>query len=65
MVASVPELTKRIFSMEGKRRFTASASSTSPGQGAPKEVDRPAASVTARTTSGWACPRIRGPQLHT
>ena len=43
MVASVPEETKRTFSIEGTRRTTRSASSTSAAQGAPYEVPRAAA----------------------
>ena len=62
MVASVPEETKRTFSIEGTWRTTRSASSTSAAQGAPYEVPRCAASTTASTTAGGAWPRIRGPQ---
>ena len=64
MVASVPELTSRTFST-GARATISSASATSPGVAVPNEVPLAAASVTAATTSGWACPRIIGPQEHT
>src|SRR5690606_19082173 len=64
IVASVPELTSRTFSA-GVRATISSASSTSPGVGAPYDVPRPAASRTASTTAGCACPRIIGPQEHT
>ena len=60
--ASVPELTKRTISIDGKASQTSSANSTSRRVGAPKLVPSRAASVTASTTRGWACPRISGPQ---
>ena len=61
IVASVPELTSRTLST-GARAASCSASSTSATVAAPNEVPRPTAAVTAATTSGWACPRIIGPQ---
>src|SRR5215469_10840539 len=42
-----------------------SASSTSPGVTAPKDVPRASASETADTTDGCAWPRIIGPHEHT
>ena len=65
MVASVPEEVIRSMSTAGMRAHTSSASSTSPAVGAPKVVPRAAASITASTTSGWAWPRISGPQEQT
>ena len=62
MTASVPELTIRTISMEGKRAQTASAISTSAGQLAPKLKPRPAASMAASRIAGWLWPRIMGPQ---
>lgn len=64
MVASVPELTSRTCST-GVRSTISAASSTSPGVGVPKLVPSVAASRTASTTSGWAWPRINGPQEQT
>ncbi len=64
MVASVPELTSRTCST-GVRATISSASSTSPGVGVPKLVPLAAAACTAATTSGWAWPRISGPQEQT
>ena len=61
MAASVPELTRRTFSTDGIASTISCASSTSPSVGAPKDVPRAAASVTAATTSGSACPKINGP----
>ena len=63
--ASVPELVIRTISTEANRETTWSASSTSASIGAPKLVPRAAASATAATTSGSACPRISGPQEQT
>ena len=62
MVASVPEDTKRTFSIEGTSRQTRSASSTSAAQGAPKLVPRAAACCTASTTAGWRGRGSSGPQ---
>ncbi len=50
MVASVPELTRRIISIDGTACVIISASSTSPTVGAPKEKPRVAAFFTASTT---------------
>ena len=61
MVASVPEETKRTFWIEGTRRVTRSASSTSAAHGAPYDVPSRAARVTASTTAGCAWPAIMGP----
>ena len=47
MVASVPELTMRIISMDGTSRVTSSAITTSISVGAPKLNPRSAASITA------------------
>jgi hypothetical protein len=55
IVASVPELTRRTWSI-GVRATISAASSTSPGVGVPKLVPRAAADWTASTTAGWACP---------
>ena len=58
----MPELTSRTCST-GVRATISAASSTSPGVGVPKLVPCAAAAVTsAATTSGWAWPRISGPQ---
>ena len=62
MVASVPELTKRSFSMEGTARMTSSARSASAAVEAPKLAEHAAACWIASTTGGKACPRIIGPQ---
>ena len=55
----------RSISTPGTRRVTSSASSTSPAVGAPKVVPSAAASVTAATISGWACPWMSGPHEQT
>ena len=65
MVASVPELTKRTISIDGKVAVTRSASRTSSWVGAPKLVPRAAASPMAARTAGCAWPRISGPQERT
>jgi hypothetical protein len=65
MVASVPELTMRSLPTAGTRRATSSASATSSAVGAPKEVPRAAAAVTASITRGCAWPAISGPQERT
>src|SRR3954470_7231423 len=65
MVASVPELTSRTWSTGGTLATISSASSTSPGDGVPNDVPRPAASRIAATMSGCAWPRIIGPQEQT
>lgn len=64
MVASVPLETRRTCSTGSTRATMASASATSFSLGVP-EKPRVAASCTAASTSGWACPRIIGPQLPT
>ena len=53
MVASVPELTKRTFSIAGKASITSSARSASVGVEAPKLVPLRAAWTMASMTSGW------------
>ena len=65
MVASVPEDTRRTCSTGSTRATISSARVTSFSLGVPNEKPRPAASVTAATTSGWPWPRIIGPQEHT
>ena len=61
IVASVPEETSRIFSIDGIMKRTSSPNSTSRAVGAPKVVPCEAAWMMATTTSGSACPRISGP----
>ena len=56
MVASVPELTKRTFSMAGKASMTSSARSASVGVEAPKLVPLRAAWMMASRTSGSEWP---------
>jgi hypothetical protein len=63
--ASVPEEVMRSMSTAGMRWATSSASSTSAAVGAPNEVPRDAASVTASSTVGCAWPRISGPHEQT
>ena len=58
IVASVPELVKRTRSIEGTRRISSSASSTSVSVGAAKADPRRTWASTAATTAGWAWPRI-------
>ena len=65
MPASVPELTNRTRSIDGMLSETISARRFSRSVGAPKLVPRPAASVTAATTSGWAWPSTSGPHEQT
>ena len=62
IVASVPELTKRIFSMTGYEIAMRSARSASAAVEAPKLADLRAARSMASTTGGKAWPRIMGPQ---
>ena len=62
IVASVPEQTRRIFSIDGIMLRMSSPNSTSRAVGAPKVVPPDAACTIAATTSGSACPRISGPQ---
>jgi hypothetical protein len=52
MVASVPLLQKRTFSMLGTSRQIIEANSTSPAWGVPKVIPFPAASLTDATISG-------------
>ncbi len=54
MVASVPLETRRTWSTEATRSVISSASRTSPGVGAPKDVPSAAATHTASTTPGLA-----------
>ena len=61
IVASVPEFTSRTIWIEGIRSMIIFASVTSAAVGAPKLTPRRAASQTAATTSGCACPRMSGP----
>ena len=61
MHASVPELTKRIRSIDGKQRCTSSARSDSLGVLAPNDVPCSAARFTAVTTGPNACPSSIGP----
>ena len=62
IVASVPELTILIFSMEGTISMINSAISTSLLPGAPNEVELFTASKMAFSTSSLAWPKIIGPQ---
>ena len=62
IVASVPELTSRTFSIDGMASTISSASSFSATVGAPKLVPRCRAASMAATTAGWPWPRIIGPQ---
>ena len=62
MVASVPELTKRIISRPGMNDCTSLANSISRGEQAPKLVPWAAAWRIESTTAGQACPRMSGPQ---
>jgi len=61
IVASVPELTNRSFSIAGKQATIRSAKSASAAVEAPKLADDRAARSIASTTGGNACPRIIGP----
>ncbi|MEI2815456.1 MAG: hypothetical protein V9E99_03205 [Microthrixaceae bacterium] len=61
MTASVPDETNRTCSMPGTRAHSSSARRTSPSVGAPNVVPRDAASATAASTAGCACPRIEAP----
>jgi hypothetical protein len=61
MRASVPEETKRTCSRPAIRSVIVSASSTSPGVGAPNVVPRAATSARAATTAGWAWPSSDAP----
>ena len=52
----------RTISIDGTASMISSASCVSASVGAPKLAPRRTASSTARTTRGWAWPRISGPQ---
>ena len=65
IAASVPEEVMRSMSTASMRRPTSTASSTSPGVGAPKLVPFAAAASIAPSTRGWACPWMSGPHEHT
>ena len=60
--ASVPELTNRTLSTEGKAAQISRANSTSCSTGAPKLEPLAAATCRASTTAGWAWPKTSGPQ---
>ncbi len=62
IAASVPELTSRTISTEGRWLAMASASSISRSVGAPKEKPSCTARCTASSTRVWPWPRIIGPQ---
>jgi hypothetical protein len=55
----------RTIRATGIRRPTSSASSTSPGVGAPKLVPSAAARAIAASTSGCAWPATSAPHEHT
>jgi hypothetical protein len=57
----VPELTKRIISIEGTRRVAFSARRTSSSVGAPYEVPRRVARARARWTNPGPWPKRCGP----
>src|SRR4051794_5852525 len=59
--ASAPDETSRTFSIDGTASAISSASSTSRSVDAPKLVPSSAASRTASTVSGSACPNTSGP----
>ena len=61
IVASVPELTKRIISMDGTSFETFSASRTSSSVGAPKDVPRREARSRARRMKVGPWPKRCGP----
>jgi len=63
ITASVPLETKRIFSTKGTMALMRRARASSRREGAPKVRPSRMASLTASSTSGWAWPRISGPQL--
>ena len=65
IAASVPDETRRTFSTDGTASTISAASSTSASVGAPKLVPRSAASRTASTVSGSACPKSSGPHEST
>ena len=61
MAASVPDETRRTFSTDGTASTSSSARATSRSVGVPNVVPSAAASCTASTTSGSACPKTSGP----
>ena len=65
IVASVPELHIRTFSMLGTTAQISFAIVTSSGFGMPKLVPFTAAACTAAMIFGCACPRIAGPHVPT
>ncbi len=62
IAASVPDDVNRSRSIDGSAARIASPSSISRGEVAPRAKPSSAAARTASTTSGWAWPRIAGPQ---
>ena len=65
IAASVPDETRRTCSIDGTASAISAASSTSASVETPKVVPRRAASRTASTVSGSACPKIKGPHEST
>ncbi len=65
IAASVPEETRRTFSIDGTASTISAASSTSASVGAPKVVPSSAAARTTSTVSGSACPNSSGPHEST
>ena len=65
IVASVPLLTMRTFSIEGTQAQIVRAISISYGFGMPKLTPRLAVSVIASRTTLGACPRMAGPHVPT
>src|SRR5215470_3353540 len=63
IVASVPDDTARTISIDGTAARTASANATSISVGAPNVVPDAIALWIVARISGWAWPRISGPQL--
>ena len=61
IAASVPDETSRTSSIDGNASTISSANSTSRSVGAPKLVPSSAASRTASTVSGSACPKSSAP----
>ena len=61
LVASVPEFISRTRSQLGTLATISSASSISPGVGAPYDVPPAAAAVMAAVIAGWAWPRMIAP----
>ncbi len=65
IAASVPDEVIRTIRASGIRRPTSSASSTSPGVGAPKLVPPAAALAIAASTAGCAWPATSAPHEQT